>query len=368
MKNVLVICRTYFQVLMAITLKYTEFNQDKVDIIITDQLANVRELKAKLNKNKLFGNVIYIPIKNIYKESKHIQRITKLIYMELLPEKQVFIDKLKDIKYDHMLLNNVDVLAEAIFLKYYKKNNNIKVSLYEEGYGTYTNIYAKHLEGKKIKNNARKLLKKFNRRKYILDIADDLYVLDPDLMCWKPNIEVKSIKLPKLGYEGYIKDMNEIFSYEEIKDEYKEEIIFLEESYFADGKVVKDKELIQKIYNRFSKHSILIKLHPRNLVNRFKELGYRTNDKTGVPWEVIVLNMKENDNKVFMTIGSSSVLSYRLLGEKSFKTIMLFRCIEKSDDLNIDNSVIEYIDRFQKKYGQNLFIPNSIEEIDMIIN
>lgn len=56
------------------------------------------------------------------------------------------------------------------------------------------------------------------------------------------------------------------------------------------GAGVNDVELIEALADKVGKQNMMVKIHPRNPVNRFEKLGYKTNHNTAIPWEVIVMN------------------------------------------------------------------------------
>ncbi len=73
---------------------------------------------------------------------------------------------------------------------------------------------------------------------------------------------------------------------------------------------------------------MMVKIHPRNPMNRFEQLEYKTNQNTAIPWEVIVMNSDDLSDKVLITVASSCILNPIIVFGKKFKAYSLFDCID----------------------------------------
>lgn len=72
----------------------------------------------------------------------------------------------------------------------------------------------------------------------------------------------------------------------------------------------------------------MVKIHPRNPVNRFEKLGYKTNHNTAIPWEVIVMNTDDISDKVLITVASSCILNPIIVFGKEVHAFSLYDCID----------------------------------------
>lgn len=367
MKTILFLCNTHFQCIVATSLKYTLFKNDHVDIIITNQMVDSIELFKNIKEINIFNDVYHADIKDYLPKKRNFKHYFNRLKAELFPGQLAGSLNIKEKKYDYFFTYNLDLLAESLFYKLRHENKYINVCLYDEGVSTYTDIYRNTIyptDRKKviIKN----IFKNILGRTYIADYTKDLYLLDPDLLCWQFPGEVHKISVPPLNDKVFFNILNKIYFYEEIKDKYRENIIFFEESYYWDNQPINDVELIENISQIVDRKNIMIKLHPRNRINRFETIGYKTNKQVGIPWEIIVMNMNEYSKKIFITVSSGSVLSYKLLFGKSYKTIMLYKCLEKEES-NINEGYIKYFEKFKEKYSDNLYIPKSLTDLDELI-
>lgn len=359
MRNILFICNTHFQVLIAVILKSTKYSNSNVDIIITDQMNGSMELYQRLKNVAVFGDVYYVEVKNaLYVKSK-----VKRLEIEFIPSNYKKIIDIDFSFYDELFLYNTDFLAELVCLNLRRINPEITINLFDEGVSTYSRLYEKILYSKTKISYFRGLMKRLTGRKYIADIAENLYLLDPELICW--DFKGKIHKIDKLDFSNpkIIKLINDVFGFRE-DHQYEVDYIFFEESYFADGKDVGDLNLIQQIINIIPREKLIVKIHPRNRENRFEKMSITTNTITAIPWEVIALNLKEGGRKKFITISSSAVLSSFLLFGSKQRVVMLYRY---ADSKELNEEYFEYFEKFKAKYPKVLSIPYNREELEELL-
>ena len=115
-----------------------------------------------------------------------------------------------------------------------------------------------------------------------------MYLFHPETLDWKPGCPVH--KLPQAYAPATLELLNRLFRYDKLGDRYDFPVVFFEESYPCDGVDIGDVALLDRVAKRVGKENVLVKIHPRNQVNRFALAGYRTNQDTSVPWELVALN------------------------------------------------------------------------------
>ena len=122
-----------------------------------------------------------------------------------------------------------------------------------------------------------------------------------------------------------------------------------------------DFKLILYIAEIVGKENLLVKLHPRNKINRFEKYGIATNKTIGIPWELIQMNDDFSD-KVLLTISSGSVLASKLYFNDNIKTYLLFNCTDKMSNM-VTEKYFEYLKKLENKFGlDNFIIPKNEEE------
>ena len=352
MKNILIISNTYFQLITAINLKLTVLKDENVDLIITDMSTDYEKIANNVKKVNLFNSVqIAYSNKICYKKSKLIKYKSLFFWKNTLKK---FIDK-ENYNYDVLMFFNYDVLTYSVFNKIYEQNKNIKVHRYEEGYCSYLFDFS-HLIITKIY----KIFRKLSRKPILEDKIERYYFYHPDIVLFKANYEYEKIPTLDRNNLELLKILNTVFNYEQVKNEdnYNKKYIFFEECFFCDNLGVDDFDLIMKIADIVGKENLLVKLHPRNKVDRFSKYGITTNKTIGMPWEVIQMNNNFSD-KVFLTIASGSVLASKLYFGDNIKTYLLFNCTNKMSNM-VGEEYFAYLKKVQEKFGiDDFYIPNN---------
>jgi len=356
-KNVIV-CNTLFQIIIAAHLRLTVLRGEFVDIIVSNHTKNSRDITKNIEKLNLFDNVIFIKNKKTLQKGNGV--LSKISYgikrvFETLNNIVVVNKICRKNNYDCLLINNISIFTMLFYKKLLSKNKNTELCLFEEGLGTYSNAYT---NADKPNSLHRKLI----NRTGIIANFNKLYLMFPDLLEWSaPNAEI--VQLPKINVNDsrFVSTINIIFDIKEIKDKYDKPIIFFEESHFTDGFAVSDIDLVNQIADIVGKENIMIKLHPRTSVNRFKTLGYKTNSDTNIPWEVVALN-QDLANKTLITISSGSVLSPFLYFGIDIKSISILNCLTEKPGY-MKGELGEFMNKIYAKYPDVFYAPQNLNEL-----
>lgn len=314
--NILILANTPYQIIVAIQLANTEFHNDNVDLLVSDNIAQYETVINRITKCKLFNNVSKLISKDLKWQSWKYTMLS-CCYGQNISNR---IPLLKMKKYDWYLFANTGGVAECIGT-YLNKKKNTQLAMYEDGFVSYTDFYKGEIETAIHPANLKSKLLYFARKRSVAYLSR-YYVFNPNLInTWQFPFDIVRIKpidkdtLPLLNIAFN-------YTHTNIFENYK--YIFFEESYFADGKIIGDMEVVEDIAKNVGKENLLIKIHPRNPFNRFAEKGYNTNSDTSTPWEIIALNLNLT-NKVLITIASgSSITSYFISGVKASKSILLY--------------------------------------------
>lgn len=359
MRNVLMICNTPYQIFVAVWLKMTELRDVNADIVISNHMNESERIYNNIQKTDLFSHIYYAASRNM----QYIgSRRDVLIYI-LCPDKQLkrYINLNK--KYDAIYFANCDNFTKLVYhtitngLNRKTKNKDIKAYMFEDGISTYSKLMEQYYEScKPVK--FRKL--PMYKPKVIYHNISGIYAFDPSSFMWQPDTEIRRLKKVE-GNVGRFKNvMNTIFEYNSMPDKYDRKYIFMEESFYAEGYDVNDIEMVNKIAEIVGKDNMMVKIHPRNPENRFKELGYKTNVNTFVPWEVIQLNQIENEY-VFFAISSASIINpIKVFGGK-IKSYSLYNCLSNVPKI-LKGPLWEATEYTYKKYYPMIKIIDSISE------
>lgn len=353
MKRILFIGNTPYQILLSTWIKYHYYPGDKADIIIHDRLRGYERVKANIEKLDVFERVIVQP--NHYKKTKlgKVKRILK--------EYKFARDTFKNQHYDEMYFANFDFSSQRIYDFLKRTNHNLLLNYFEDGIVSYSTKVEYFFNRLKKQPLTKVNHESFKIKYHLCDGLNRYCLFTPELLEWKPAAEqIFKIDSIDRSDDVFKTIINTIFDYDSLEDRYDKKYIFFEESYFQDTCYMEDVELIEELAEIVGKNNLMIKIHPRNQINRFQDLGYQTNKNTVIPWEVLALNL-DLDNIVLLTIASSSITNPTAMFGCNTKAYSLMNCLnEKPQQLNSDYSktVLSFFNHFD-----NVILCNNVKEI-----
>ena len=363
MKKGLFVCNSVYQILVASWIKYTYFQSDSFDVIVTDHMNGYESIAANLAETGLFDNVHIVNSKDyVHCDGERYSNFIEKAFYYRFPDKELKKYFVPDRKYDIVFFANYDTFARLLFDVLKRKNKNISLNIYEDGLASYSVLTKKYYNIQKP--SASKLKAFVNKHvfncQYMHGNIERLYIFNKDLSEWNPDCELFEIKKIDCRDEKFKSCINRVFDYQNLKDTYDEKYIFFEESFYAETGFTEDVELIEELAKRVGKDNLLIKIHPRNPENRFEKLGYKTNKDTAIPWEVIALN-KDLTDKVLISISSTSILNPKSILDIDVRVVSIVKCLKNKPKLINDefyNTLMSFCD-----YFDNIELADSIEEI-----
>lgn len=361
MSNNLILCNSVYQVFVALWLKHNMLSEENSDIIISDHMNGYDLIAESIKKTGLFKTVYTVKSKHfVFGSYEYSSQLQKFFY-RTFPKKELYkFIKLKT-KYDSFYFSNLDEFSELIYDVLKRRNNKMKVNIYTDGISTQSKLFEGYYNDTDIpKTKKYKFFALISGKKYIYGNINKFLVFEPDLMEWDPKCKVVKIN-PVSKDETFLNIVNQVFEYENIEDEYNEKYIFFEESFYADSGYMEDVELIEKLAEIVGKENLLIKIHPRNPKNRFKELGYKTNKNTSVPWEVIAMNIDLSDKKL-ISIASSSILNPKQVLGINTQAYSLINCLNEVPEL-LDSPLSKTVVNMFHAYPDSIKICTDIEDI-----
>lgn len=351
MHKILVICNTPFQFVVIAHILSLYYNGYEVDIVISNQFRDSRRVVENAKKSQLFRKVYYI--KNVsHKRGNSLSR--KLDFYRRIILSYWYAVRIGRTYYDDILFSNIQIFTKVLISVARWKNKECRIHIAEEGLGTYSQLYGDS-------DSPNTLYRKYVDKQGVFAKLSTLYLFHPHFLAWSfPSNKI--CKLPMLSNknEVFMKMLNVLFDYEHCKDKYDRKIIFFEESYYVEGEPVPDIEIVEKIASKVGKENIMVKIHPRNPINRFKDLGYKTNSDSFIPWELIVLNQDMRD-KTFITIASGAAINPYLYMGLPITSYSLLNCLEHRPGI-MNTSVGDIMAKAYSTYPEYLIAPKSMEE------
>lgn len=358
------ICQNPFQIMVAMTIIENLPSYDTNDIIITGMASGLKEREARLKQINIFRNVWYIDRSkcNDYSRSKLVRNIRK----EKCEIFGCYLKESKILTYDYTDIYAMDLtcMTNHICREVQKRGKTPCIHLFEEGFGCYTEHYRKHLFNQNLVRDITSVfVNKIEGTIPAKQLIGELQLFEPELLNWTPPFRIKKIKKPSMELDSnYRKNINYIFDFNNNDDDnYKYPIIYFEDCIYQDTGNKSDFRVIKEIFNYVGKKNMIIKLHPRTKNNRFEEIGIDTMKKQGIPWEVIAMNLDDNEKHIFVTCTSSSIVTYSLLFDKSYLSILLYKCASGFTE-KVDPEILTFLENYAQLKPDIIYIPNTLED------
>ena len=365
--RILAICNTPYQMLCIVNLKMYTFQDDEMDIIVSDHTMRSEQLVKAVKTCGLFTRSYHAKTFDYCRRLGRYKNISrKEFYSKSLIENILPID----VSYDLLLLNNVDPFADRLYEKCSQINSGIKVFAFEDGYATYSfNFYGdsiKHIREAAF-SKREKLLSLLYGKKQVANYIDKLFAFSPEKMDWDPPFEVQRMPLISRDDLRMKQIFNDIFSYNSAKETYDTKYIFFEECYRREGTILPDVLLLEIISSWVGKENIMVKVHPRSGNDLFEKLGYKVNHETSIPWEVICMNENILEDKILITISSGCVSTpYTVMG-LPVKSIVLQNLLYGIGENQL-GLYHQWLDKYIYQQATDLFyLPNTLDELKSIL-
>ena len=366
MKRQLFVCNSVYQIFVALWIKYYYHKNESSDMIVSDHMSGGEKLVDKINELGLFENVYYVKNVDFAKFKVKLDKRQR-IYASIAPNQMLHHFVELSGKYTQLYVANVDYFTQLLFDAMTHRNATLELNIYEDGMFSYSRLYEKDYQSTHIPTP--NVIKKFlhsciYRKKTIYGNVHQMMVFNPENMVWKPDFKVVALKKVQRDDEHFREICNKAFSYHESTDVYDKKYIFMEESFSAEGVKLDDLEVLNKIAEKVGQENIMVKIHPRNPVNRFEKVGYKTNHDTSIPWEVILMNTDFTD-KTLITVSSSSILNPRLIFGQYVRAYSIYECVdhEHCNSRLLSGEMWEIASMLFKKYNDMITICRTVDDI-----
>ncbi|MCC8050303.1 MAG: hypothetical protein LIP10_06525 [Clostridiales bacterium] len=317
----LIICNTYYQLILAIQMKLTLFRCDDVDVWISDSSQYADKVANRLRKCDLFVNVEYQVTKNHNFNQTAIKNISDIIAYGFRLERKPKIEL-----YDEIIYYNLEIRLYAIDDYYRRIHHDVVWSRYEEGILSY--------ETDLEMGNRIKLVRKLRK----FTGGEDLALSVNNYYCTIPEIKVSHkewnfIKIPSISSNNN-SQLNEIlnFIFDYKKEKPDQKYIYFASSSDIDGNPMGETELILKLAEKLGTENFIVKMHPRDSRTVYEEKGISVIKNSYIPWEVIQMNLAKTDLRL-LTIHSGAFISISsMLEDQEINGYFLFKYVNCDTD------------------------------------
>lgn len=329
MINTIYVCDSFYQIIVASCIQ-KQFMEESV-IILTDHIPEMYEVYLRMRvHSSLFRSVFYIKTK-AYNQSKFTDA-------EIDQDITNFLKENKLTRCKNLRIGTLERYMRRLFkvLKVDFGQENICGGIIEDGFATYS-FYGDVI----------------NEYKYKDDLKE-IYIYDSLLLAWKPDSKIIEIKRCFFKEAKFVEELNNIFGYYDLEDEYREKYIVLASGYEEIAQLNNLKEILMDLEKIVGKNNILIKMHPRVKNNIYSEYGYKTNKNISVPWEIIALN-QDLSEKVVISTYSGSLYTPRILFDKKMTGISIIKFSDQEDPFNLCDYYEDYV---LANYSECFYMPD----------
>ena len=319
-KRILAICCTPYQLLVAVQVLACYYPGEEADLILSDQMSGARKLWEQAKDIWPYGQVYYLEERRLNRLA-HKENAKNILLGAVAPEKLLERFLHLEGSYDVFLFSNISLMNQYLILALKRRNSRLQWLLFEDGATTYSQQV-----GGLVQSTSPKVRVQLHQ----VQKLQGMYLFHPETLDWKPGCPVH--KLPQAYAPATLELLNRLFRYDKLGDRYDFPVVFFEESYPCDGVDIGDVALLDRVAKLVGKENVLVKTHPRNQVNRFALAGYRTNQDTSVPWELVALN-HSFAGTVFLTVGSSAATNPYWVFGKPVRALFLCDLVEHPERL-----------------------------------
>lgn len=351
-------CNSAYQLVNILNLnwhrKYDNFENIEnyeSDLLVINTFNGAEEIVNILNNKKYFNNVILV---NRIKNAGVFRRISTLLDI-LIPYRYLKNRGINsDVRnvYDYLVVPKISKTALSIWLL----NKKAKIQLFEEGMGSYYG--GKHMCYEY--GTHQDLYQKLNGNKEFSDY-EAIYLNDSRLY---QDLDIeKVIEIPKFN-KKYLEELKSVFNSVTFKDTSKN--IYWIGQYLVG---VNSRDTINEtIINSLDvyRNDVVFCPHPRIKIDIDDYIQKLESNKI---WELSLLNIKDIENKCFLSIYSTAIFSAKLLYDYEPYMILTIKLLKHKDDEHF-KTMENIIELFKKTYRnqERIMIPETIEELRECIN
>jgi len=346
-----------FQLYTALAIKQQFLKNEEVDLLLTDSTPMFKNLATNPELLKIFNNVFFV---SEGQKSNRFNRIVRSKYyrklFELFPKH--YLNKITKQKwncYTDIYFSSFNTFTIRLQAHLSNKNKKLKTHLFEDGISTY-------LIKSSYKWSISETTKRIFKIKNFEDRFCDVFLFEPNMVCVNYGFPLIKISNP-IEIPGFIDAFDKIIKNE--NREVSEKFIFFEESFNNDGLITNDAELIDMLYEALEKKDFILKHHPRNSIDRFKEI-LPTIDFP-MFWEHYFL--KHNiENKVIVTVSSNTAFVPYIVAKRKPTIVLLYKLFNGTSPILGSGNFEKYVEKYLKYTESKVYIPETIEDFKEIIS
>lgn len=358
MKQVLFCAESVYQLFNAITLRMTECAECCCTLVLSDLTLWSEDMLARLEKTGLFLHILRPATREAEGRFRDLAPEEKLAAVEdptlFFPEGAAPIEPMFD-----TIFCPIDHIYWKMLYRLHTVNGSpAKVCLFDEGVRAYT-IDLPSTDDKPWFQGS------YAQAPFIRAV-EAYYLYQPDLYAVKGHsYQLRQLANP-MKHPQVRSTLLEVFGSDA---PLQEPFIYLEDFFFQDRCISNDFALFEQVAALVGRENIIVKRHPRGDVDRFGPCGYKTMERSVVPWEIQLL---ANDlrRKVLVSVSSTAILTPFIIFRSDMHVISLEKMFAGINPAHTDAAFAAFfadVTRQVNRYEVHYHTPSSVEELRQVL-
>lgn len=300
--RVLIWCDTYYQLISAINMKTAIFANCEVDVVLSDHSSDAERVVERLRAAGVFDSATFAQTREVVYGDHKKSKLSLILRSAFGKTPSLSCEA-----YDEIVFYGLNPWLYGIGDESVRKGKNVRWSRFDEGILSYdTDFAVGRIDG---------LLEPLRRmaRKYaITDSVDRYYCYFPELK--NSNLHWGIREIPLLNKESIdaVKAIRSVFGFDEFP--YTQKYLFFASSSDIDGEPFGETEIVLKLAEAVGPENLLVKMHPRDTRDIYRNHGITVMENSQIPWEVVQL-CSDMRGRVLLTVTSGAFLSASAMSE-----------------------------------------------------
>ncbi|MDN0069405.1 MULTISPECIES: hypothetical protein [Collinsella] len=309
----LIVCNTYYQLISAIQLALTLFQEQQIDLILSDHSCHAEKVAQRIGEVGLFHSVSFA--RTVERDSDASFRAKVLRTLHMIVERYGAFAG-----YDEVVFYNLDESLYTIITSLRADNVRLICSGFDEGILSTGQI--SHGNSVAIANRARGAL-----RLKTYPGLQKYYCYYPVLYRSDRKgcevVQIPSWSQTREKLTGILRD-----AFETGPGLRQQKYIYFCSSSDIDGFPFGETELVMKLADHVGRDNLLVKMHPRDGRRVFQDYGISVMGNSSTPWEAIQI-CGEVTGKILLTATSGSFLTSTAMLDDGTRGVFLLPHHEK---------------------------------------
>lgn len=299
--RVLIWCDTYYQLLSAVHMSNTIFRGQSVSLVLSDHSSGAGLVVERLRQAETFDDVMLAKTRDVVYGKRKVRKA-----WEVFRAAAGGMPGIDSLAYDEVVFYSLNPWLYGIGDESARCGKMVRWSRYDEGVLSYGTDFSMGSLDRMVEP-----LRRLFGRYRITKEAKRYYCYFPELK-QEERWDVRRIPFLNRDSSATIEMLKTSFAFERFP--YKQRYVFFASSSDIDGSPFGETQLVLDIARIVGPENLLVKMHPRDRRDVYRERGIVVMEDSYVPWEVVQL-CSELGDRVLLTATSGAFLSVTAMSE-----------------------------------------------------